>query len=184
MTMPTFLDGVLVHAVSLTSLSSGVNSLNSLLTGAVAPRAYVPTSTAHINALQSIANNTNTVVTWGSAGLNNDAMWASGSPTLFTVKTAGVYIAWAQAHFSAAAGGVRACYILLNGTNIATNTVASAFRNPLNAGDGNFFCCVTPPMQLAVNATLAVAVYQNTGGSLSLDNTDSGAFMGVTRIGS
>jgi hypothetical protein len=180
--MPTFTDGILVHAASLTSLSTGVNSINSLLTGANAPRAYVPTSTARITSNKSISNNLDTLVTFDSAGVNNDTMWTA-AVNHFTVKTAGVYLVWAQAHFTAAAGGIRAAYILLNGTSVTTNAVAGAFRNPLNFGDGNFFCCVTPPLSLAVNATLFFSVYQNSGGALNLDSVDSGAFMGVVRIG-
>jgi hypothetical protein len=183
MTMPTFLDGVLTHAASLTSLSSGVNAVNSLLTGAVAPRAYVPTATAKITSNKSIANATDTIVTFDSAGVNNDTMWTA-TVNHFTIKTAGVYIAWAQCHFTAASGGIRAAYILLNGTSVTTNAVAGAFRNPLNFGDGNFFLVFAPPMSLAVNATLYFSVFQNSGLSLNLDTSDSGAFMGVVRVGS
>ena len=41
-----------------------------------------------------------------------------------------------------------------------------------------------PPMALAVNATLYFSVFQNSGAALNLDSTDSGAFMGVLRLGS
>ena len=183
MTMPTFLDGVLVHAASLTSLSTGVNSINTLLTGANAPRNYVPTATANITADHTISNNLDTIITFDAAGVNNDAAWTSGV-NHFTIKTAGVYLALAQAHFTAAAGGIRAAYILLNGTSVATNAVGAAFRNPLNFGDGNFFAVAAPPMSLAVNATLYFSVYQNSGGSLALNAGDSGAFMSLIRIGS
>jgi hypothetical protein len=183
MTMPTFTDGVLVHATSLTSLSTGVNAINSLLTGAVAPRAYVPAAYAKITANKSIANNADTIVTLDTDPLDNDATWTA-TVNHFTIKTAGVYISWAQVHFTPAAGGIRAGYILLNGTSVSTNAVAAGFRNPLNFGDGNFFCVVTPPMSLAVNAALYLSVYQNSGGALNLDSSDSGAFMGLVRLGS
>lgn len=182
MTMPTFIDGVMVNATMLTALSTGVNALNTVATGAVAPRAYVPTLGVQITSLQSIGNNANTLVSWNSASPNNDTMWSSGST--ITIKTAGVYIAWFQAHFVAASGGIRAAYILLNGTAVG-NAVASRFTNPLTSGDGSFYPLITPPLQLAVNATLAGMVYQNSsGGSLSLDTSDSGTFMGVIRLGS
>jgi hypothetical protein len=183
MTMPTFTDAVLVHAVSLTALSTGVNSLNSLLTGAVAPRAYVPAVAARITSNKSISNNSDTVVTFDAAAVNNDAMWASATNHL-TIKTAGVYVVWGQCHFAAAAGGVRSCHIMLNGTSPTTNPVAAAARNAYNFGDGSFFCAVTPPLSLAVNAQLFFSVFQNSGGALNLDITDSGAFMGAFRVGS
>lgn len=183
MTMPTFVDGVLVHAASLTSLATGVNSLNTLLTGAVAPRIYVPTATAMITGNKSISNNTDTVITFDSNGVNNDNMWVA-STNHFTIKTAGVYLGWAQCHFTAAANGYRACHIMLNGTSPTSNSVAAGARNPLNFGDGNYFTCVTPPLQLAVNATLYFSVFQTSGGSLALDATHSGAYMALVRIGS
>lgn len=183
MSMPTFIDGVLVHATSLNSLSTGVNGINTLLTGANAPRAYIPAATAQITSDKSIANNTDTLITFDAAGVNNDAAWTA-AVNHFTVKTAGQYLAWAQCHFAAAAGGIRSAYILLNGTSVGTNAVAAGFRNPLNFGDGNFFCVVTPPLSLAVNATLYFSVYQNSGGALNLSASDSGAFMGLIRLGS
>lgn len=181
MTMPTFTDGVLVNATILNALSTGVNAVNTVATGAAAPRAYVPTAVVKISSLQSIGNNANTVVTWNTAGINNDAMWSSGNTV--TIKTAGVYVAWLQPHFTAAANGIRAGYILLNGTAIG-NAVASRFTNPISSGDGNFYPLMTPPMQLAVNATLAAMVYQNSTLSLTLDTSDSGMYMAVVRLGS
>ncbi|MGH7743340.1 MAG: hypothetical protein ACREQ5_00760 [Candidatus Dormibacteria bacterium] len=183
MTMPTFTDGVLVHAASLTSLSAGVNSINSLLTGAVAPRLYVPTATATITSNTSIGNATDTIITFDAAGVNNDTMWAA-AVNHFTIKTAGVYLAWAQCQFAAAAGGIRAAYILLNGTSVVTNAVAAGFRNPQSFGDGNYFTVVTPPLSLAVNATLYFSVFQSSGAALNMTTTSSGAFMGLVRIGS
>jgi hypothetical protein len=183
MTMPTFIDSVLVNATPLTALATGVNSINSLLTGAVAPRAYVPTSTAKITSNKSISNNSDTVVTFDSAGVNNDTMWTA-AVNHFTIKTAGVYVAWAQCHFSANATGVRSCHIMLNGTSPTSNSVAAAARNAFPSGDGSFFVAVSPPLSLAVNAQLFFSVFQNSGGALNLDTVDSGAFMGVLRIGS
>lgn len=184
MTLPTFTDGVLVHATSLTALSTGVNGINTLLTGAVAPRSYIPTAHAKITSNKTISNNLDTIVTFDAAGINNDAAWAT-AVNHFTIKTAGTYIAWAQCNFAAAAGGIRAAYILLNGTSVTTNAVAAGFDNAFNFGGGNFFCVATPPMALAVNATLYFSVYQNCGVSLALAaTTESGNFMSLIRLGS
>jgi hypothetical protein len=184
MTMPTFVDGVVVHATSLNSLSTGVNAINTLLTGAAAPRAYIPTATARITSNKTISNNLDTLVTFDAAGVNNDAAWTA-STNHFTIKTAGVYIAWAQCNFAAASGGIRAAYILLNGTSVSTNAVAGVFDNAQSIGGGNFFALATQPLQLAVNATLYFSVYQNSGSSLALaSTTESGNFMSLARIGS
>jgi len=184
MPMPPFTDGVLVHAASLTSLATGINSLNTVLTGAVAPRAYIPTSYAKLTANKTISNNLDTIVTFDTDPIDNDGAWTA-AVNHFTIKTAGVYVAWAQANFVANATGIRAAYILLNGTSVTTNAVAAGFENAQSFGGGNFWCVMTPPMSLAVNATLYLSVYQNSGGSLALaQTTESGTFMCLARIGS
>lgn len=121
-------------------------------------------------------------MTWDLAGVNNDAMWAAGTANHLIVKTAGVYIAWSQVHLAAGGGSLRGAHILLNGTAIG-NTVGVGTRDPLNFGDGNQFVAETPPMSLAVNATVYLSVFQNSGGALNLDNAVSGAYLCLLRLG-
>lgn len=180
--MPTFTDGVVVHATSLNSLSTGINSINSLLTGAVAPRAYVPTATANINTPHSLANATDTIITFDVAGVNNDVLWIAGQQP-FTVQTAGIYIAWAQACFTANATGVRTAGILLNGTSVASNSVARASEGAPSGTDLSTMSLKTPPMSLSAGATLYFTAWQSSGGALNLDFVLSGSFMAVMRVG-
>lgn len=182
MTMPTFTDGVVVHAVDLTKLSTGINNLNTLLTGAVAPKVIVPTATARLNSTHSTANATDTVITFDVAGVNNEAIWIAGQQP-FTVVTAGVYVAWAQASYIANATGVRTAHILLNGTSVATNAVARASESAPSGTDLSTFSLKTAPMSLAVGATLYFSAWQSSGGALSLDFNLSGTFMAVQRLG-
>lgn len=182
MTMPTFTDGVVVHAVDLTKLPTGINSLNTLLTGAVAPKVIVPTATARINVGHPIANATDTVITFDVAGVNNEAIWVAGQQA-FTIVTAGVYIAWAQGSYVANATGIRTAHILLNGTSVASNSVARGAIAAPSGTDLATFSLKTAPMSLAVGATLYFSAWQSSGGSLSLDQTLSGTHMSVMRVG-
>lgn len=181
--MPTFADSVMVNAAVLNTVSTGINALASLRTGAVQPRAYVPICVASLTSTRSIPNNSDTLVTLQTAGINNDGMWSSGVAQL-TIKTAGTYLAWAQTTFDANTSGVRASHILLNGTSVSANAVAGASDNALTvAASINQIMCRTPPLALAVNATLYLSVYQNSGGSLNVDSVVSGTFLSVLRIG-
>lgn len=173
----------MVNAAILNTVSTGINNLASLRTGAVQPRAYVPICTASLTSTQSIPNNTDTAVTLGTAGINNDGIWTSGVTPL-TIRTAGTYLVWAQATFDANTSGVRALHILLNGTSVSTNAVAGGSDNALNvAASINQLMCRTSPLSLAVGATLRLSVYQNSGGALSVDSVVSGTFLSVLRIG-
>lgn len=180
--MPTFTDGVVVNAATLNKLSTGINNLNSLLTGAVAPRQYVPTATASINTPHLLANTTDTIITLDVAGVNNEAIWVAGQQP-FTVQTAGVYVAWGQVSFTANATGVRTGGILLNGTSVASNSVARCSEAAASGTDLSTMSMKTPPMSLAVGAVLYLTAWQSSGGGLNLDYTLSGAFMAVMRIG-
>lgn len=182
MTMPTFTDGVVVNAATLNKLSTGINNLNSLLTGAVPPRQYVPTSTASINVTHSLANVTDTIITLDAAGVNNDGMWIAGQQP-FTVQTAGVYVAWGQVNFTANGTGVRTGGILLNGTSVASNSVARCSEAATSGTDLTTMSMKTQPMSLAVGATLYLTAWQSSGGALNLDPSLSGAFLCVMRIG-
>jgi hypothetical protein len=183
MTMPTFADGKLINAATLNVLPTGLNALSTLMTGAVAPRLYIPTVGASVTTTHAIASATDTTVRFDTAGINNDTMWVSGT-TQLTVHTAGNYIAWAQVTFDANVTGLRALHILLNGTSVTSNVVAGASDNALTvAGSVSQLMCRTPPMVLAVNATLFLSVFQNSGSSVSVDSIVSGTFLCVTRIG-
>lgn len=181
--MPTFTDGAIVHQASLNLLSTGINNLSLLLSGVVAPRSYVPAATASLNTTQSIANATDQTVSWNTAAVNNDTMWASGSPDHLTIVTAGVYVVAARAHFLANATGTRACHIMTNGTNIIANSVAVTAVNAVGVSADSIFTAVTPPMRLTVGTTLYFSVFQNSGGSLSLTNTLGGTMLSAIRIG-
>lgn len=181
--MPTFTDGAIVHQGQLNLLAAGITNLSLLLNGVPPTRAYIPAVSVKTTTPHTIPNNADTTVTtWDGSSINNDAMWSSGL-TALTLQTGGVYIAWAQTHFTANAVGIRAVHVMLNGTSIIANSVAVATVNNLNAGGGNAFTAMSMPMRLAPGATLYLSVYQNSGGGLNIDIPESGTFLSALRIG-
>lgn len=181
--MPTFVTASMVHQAQLNLLSTGINNLSLLLTGAVAPRSYIPAATASINTTQSIANNADQTVTWNVAGVNNDVGWASSAPDHLTVKSPGVYIAWAQAHFTSNGTGHRALHVMQNGTSIIANSIAVNAVPAVGASADTIFMAISPPLRMAVGAQIYLSVYQNSGGALNLLNTLSGSFLALVRWG-
>lgn len=182
MTLPTFADGAFVHQADLNILSTTVNNQSLLLTGVPAPRTYIPAATAKITSTKSIANATDTIVTFDSAGVNNDAIWVAAQ-SAFVLQTGGVYVAWGQACFTANATGTRSCSILLNGTFPDGNGVALAANKAPSGTDLATICVQTLPMALAPGAALYFNVWQSSGGALTLATGISGTFMGLMRIG-
>jgi hypothetical protein len=181
--MPTFADGAFVHQASLNLLSAGVTNLSTLLNGVVPTRSYIPAVGAKLTSSQSVANATDQTVSWSSTSLSNDGMWVNTLPQQLTLQTGGVFIAWAQVHFTSNSTGTRACHIMLNGTSIIANSVAVTAVNAVGAAADNLFTCMSPPMRLAPGATLYLSVFQNSGVSLNLLTTLSGTTLSAIRIG-
>ncbi|HEY2763416.1 MAG TPA: hypothetical protein VGJ13_05300 [Pseudonocardiaceae bacterium] len=181
MTMPTFTDGVVVHQASLNALSTGINNINSLLTGAVAPRAYVPTAAAYTNASHNVNSAADTIITFDAALTNNDNMWVASNSN-FTVNTAGIYIIYGQVHFASNNTGSRAVHLLLNGTAVG-NSVAAHNHPGMTTGDGVALTAISPPWSLSVGATIYMSVYQDSGGLLATTVTFSGTYMAAIRLG-
>lgn len=182
MTLPTFTDGVFVHQADLNLLSNGIDQLSLLLTGVVAPRSYIPTATAKITSTQSIANRTDTLVTFDSAGVNNDVIWVAAS-SAFVIKSGGIYVVYGQACWAPNASGTRSCSVLLNGTAPDGNGIALAAEGAVSSTDRTTLCCQTQPLVLAPGAAVYFNVWQSSGGSLNIDTALSGTFMAVMRQG-
>jgi hypothetical protein len=178
--MPTFTDGGLVHQGSLNRLSAGVDSVGRLLTGAPAPRAYIPTATASLAAPRSTTNRVDALIGLATFGINNDFMAGSGG---MFIQTGGVYVAFAQVSFAPNASGTRSCSILLNGFAPDGNGVALAAEKAVSATDITTVTCETQPMMLAAGSALFLNAWQSSGGPLNVVTGLSGTFMSVTRLG-
>lgn len=179
--MPTFTDGTFVRQGDLNTLATGISDISTVLTGAGAPRNYVPALYASITSSHSIPRNVDTVITFDAASINNDGMWTSGQSAL-TIQTGGIYIAAAQAHLAPNTGTAIACHIQLNGTSVF-NAVAACATQGINSGEGNAMVAVSPPLILPPGSTLYISVFQNTSGSVNVTTTNSGTFISIVRIG-
>ena len=177
-TMPTFTDGGIPTAANLNAIATGINNLGSLLTGVAATRQVIPVASCYINAAQAIATGADTLVTFNAATINEDYLWIP-SVGHHVVNTAGTYILWAQINFDYNATGIRAAHMLVNGTSVATNSVAAGSGNPANVvgNIGTAFVCMSPPLALTAGANVYLSVFQNSGGPLNLIHNESGTSM-------
>jgi hypothetical protein len=169
MTMPTFTDGVVVHQASLNSLSTGINNLNTVVTGAVAPRAYVPmVRLRRVNA-QNITTGTNTTVSWDTIDVNTDNMFTLVSPTQITVQTAGSYALDVEWGWTLSSAGDRVIWGTKNGTSTTANSVCTDEQHgaSLITGRGNTMHIATVLPNCVVGDTFFVVVFQNSGGTLT-----------------
>lgn len=169
MTMPTFTDGTVVHQASLNSLSTGINNLGTVVTGAVAPRAYVPMVRLRRVAAQTIANATNTTVQWDTIDVNNDNMFTLVSPTQITIQTAGSYALDVEWGWTSSASQYRVIWGTKNGTSTTANSVCTDEQLGITGitGRGNTMHIATVLPNCIVGDTFFVIVHQNSGGSLT-----------------
>lgn len=181
--LPTFVAASMVRQANLNALSTGLNNLSLLASGLVVPRSYVPAVGVNTNANQSIANNVDQTVSWNAASVNNDVMWAVGAPDHLTIKSAGMFIFWARAHFVSNATGHRAAHIMVNGTSIIANSIGVTAVSAVGTSADTIFTCITQPTLLPAGATVYLSVYQNSGVALNLLTTLSGTMLAAIRIG-
>ena len=112
---------------------------------------------------QSIANNTNAVVTFGSV-TNSDYVTGVAGTGVFTIKESGIYSLMVGLNFATNTTGERSTWIHVNGIQFvhtltqflatglgSTQRMTAAYQESLTAGD-----------------TVEFYVYQNSGGALNL----------------
>lgn len=115
---------------------------------------------------QSIANATETALTWNAEDLDNDnAHSVSTNTSRFTCQTAGWYLATAHVTWSANTTGVRWLVHQINGFN--TSRYGLCQVNAVGTGDTALGS--TTVLHLNANDYAEVIVYQNSGGALSTD---------------
>ena len=124
----------------------------------LAPHAY-RTSTL------SVANSTDTTVTWQDATGNGLGWWSAGTnPTRVTARAAGRYSASCFSRWAANGTGYRTAEIRLNGTTL----IGRGAHISAAAGAPTQFSVVSPPLDLAIGDYLEVIVFQNSGAALDL----------------
>jgi hypothetical protein len=165
--IPTFTDGLVVHANQLNALGSNLTNLyNYTLAGF---NTSGPLCIAYQNTGQAMATGAATAVSFNATVLNRGNMWVASQPTQLTIQTAGTYILWSQTQWDVNSTGYRQTYLTLNGTSfsnvLATNPVASV---------GGMTTSAFTVYPLTVGATIFSLGFQNCGSSL---NTTTGALL-------
>jgi hypothetical protein len=172
-TIPTFTDGMIVHASDLNALAANITNLYTYnQTGFVTQR---PCVIAKQTTGQILTSNTDTLINFQSAAINTDSMWTAAAPNQFTIQHAGIYFVFSQTRYpsvpsNALNQGLTAS-LLANGTSFA-NAIATMGLIPPSTGSGTGPCFTV--INLAAGATLYLNLWQSTGGSLTL-GTDGGA---------
>lgn len=124
----------------------------------------LPSAARAVAALQSIAHNTDTDLTFSSVELDTDTMWSSATPTRVYARKAGVYMVSGTAIFDGAgsSGHVR-------GVEIHKNGVAQSYQRtpPLQAGYSTVVSTATV-VKVDVGDYLTLRVIHNQGTSLNV----------------
>lgn len=174
--IPVFTDGTVVHATDLNALSSNLTNLYNYNQASF--NSQRPCVIAKQTSGQSLTNTTDTIVTFNSAAINTDSMWSSGAPTQITIQHAGVYWIFTQTKWPTNATGFGySSSILVNGTVVATNAVATQLLPTFASGSGTATQCGVT-VNLSVGATVFLNAWQNTGGAKTLDTAFGGSFLG------
>lgn len=177
--IPTFTDGMVVHATDLNALASNLTNLyNYNQAGFQSQR---PAVIAKQTTAQSINNTTDTLINFQATDVNTDNMWTASVANQLTIQHAGIYWCFSQVRWptipSPALTTVVASNILANGTTVG-NTIASNLLPFVNSGAG----CGTQAgviANLAAGATLYLDVWQSSGAAQSIKSDFGGTFMGA-----
>jgi len=176
--IPSFTDGVVVHQAELNALASNLTNLYTYNQAGFTTQR--PCVIVNQTSGQVISNNTDTVVTFGSAGVNTDNMWTGSVPDRLTIQHAGIYWLFGQARWPSIAGASLsnglAAYLLINGTS-TTNAIGSGALPMLNVG--NISEQVGCLANLAAGATVYLSVWQNSGANQTLQTDRGGSFLGA-----
>lgn len=115
---------------------------------------------------QSIANSTNTFVTWPDEIIDNDGCYTATSDTI-TIQTAGVYQINVCIFFASNSSGDRTVRIAKNPSD-AEDSAARIAQAQVDASSGSDNVSVSTLAEFAVNDVVKVIVFQNSGGALNI----------------
>lgn len=167
-TIGTFVAGNVLTAAEMNEIGENSNNFR------VPPMCRVRRAAA-----QSIANNTQRLINWDTEDIDTDDDMFSASDTVITIKTAGVYLVTACVGFALNTTSTRGVAIVHNpvtsgsgdSTNVTSGTrIALSFfdRSPDTASHA----VATTAFEFAVNETIGIVAYQNSGGSLNTTTTE------------
>lgn len=139
-----------------------------------------PSCHAYHNATQSIPNNAVTAVALNTERYDTDAMHDTvTNNSRITIKTAGLYVIYANVVFAASTAGQRTLQLTLNGNNSQVLVGIDQGANP-TVGNGTSMA-VSTIWKFAVNDYFTAVAYQTSGGALNL--TASTATLSQTEAG-
>ena len=132
-----------------------------------------PMCSAALTTSQSVPNNTETVLTFGSKTYETDSgIYGTNE---FAIQTAGVYLISALITWEGNATGVRYVVIRKNGAGTAGNLNAAINYASFPPGANRFSQSFCIPLSLAAGDDIDLVVLQNSGGALNV-NTYPGTF--------
>lgn len=173
-------------ADTFTKLSLGTaGQVLTVNTGATAPEWKTPASGSPFvgcavtsSTDQTIANNTNTAVTWDTEDFDTDGFHSTSSNTSrFTIPSgkAGKYLCTATWRWDNNATGDRYVAIWKNGVAAKTFFTAATTNYPSGT--------VTAVLNLAVNDYVEFYAVQNSGGNRDISKTGTQGFASITYLG-
>ena len=118
-------------------------------------------------ATQSLTNNTFTFVTWDTEEYDTDTMFTTGSPTLMTCVTPGIYLVTATLVFATNATGARLLLLMKNPSS-ASDTTANFAGNWAMASTAENVLSVSCPISLAATDVIRCSALQQSGGALNI----------------
>jgi hypothetical protein len=169
--LPTFVDGQLVHQPPLNLIPYNIDQLAQLTTGApaAAARSSKPLAKVILSGSQGIptgTSGTNQIVTWGTEIADTDGMWSPDFPDHLTINTPGWYRIRAQASWANAVASERVVQILINGVADPLNVVATTSAN---MGGANLHRHQVVALEhLSAGAAVYCGVFQGSGSTLNL----------------
>jgi hypothetical protein len=184
-TIPSFVDGTVVHQADLNALATNLTNLYNYNQGAF--NTQRPNVMAVQTVARSIANSTETTMTYDSAGPNVGNMWIASQPTQLTIQIAGSYFIFGQVRYGtlggATLGTVARGNILINGTNPAANAVSNTDVPFMTVGNGTT-SAAWYVANLAAGATVYMSTLQNSGAAMFTALVYCGSFLSAFYIGS
>lgn len=146
-----------------------------LALGHLAPRG-IPTPRASRSTTQTIADATDSYISFDAVENDGWSCWSSGQAARFTIPIPGRYQIIGQVSFVGNATGFRRAFVEKNGTS----TLGSSREYGQTAGNPTELQVITPPVTLAAGDYVRLGVRQNSGAALDVS---VGADFGLIYLG-
>jgi hypothetical protein len=183
-TVPSFVDGSIVHQAGLNALGQNITNLWNAINGGF--NTQKPSVIAQQTTGQPINGNTDTLINFQAAPINVGAMWVASVPNQITIQEAGEYWVFAQLRWPIVAGATfptnfGQANLLANGTSPGSNTIAMDETGYLTGGSGSANQVGTI-INLSAGATLYLDAFGAYSGAVTLPTNFGGTFLGAVYL--